>query len=242
MKISHICLIFVTLRHQTAALPGLDKREADFDSVRLLSRLDRPDIQPKGQETSQTYFPQSPLRAQYDVRFTDHLLDDASHHLNLIALAQSYLISMNDLGIPTWLMHDTLLNWYRAGELGQEQSHVDVMVSPKSMEFLAEFCNMTVYSHRPQHFKKKRNYLLEVSPFYQESRGDEVDARWIDTHTGLYIDVKTYRDHGTTEKSRGTNRLQETVFEGVAARVPRNHVEILIDEYGQEAVSPRQNG
>lgn len=122
------------------------------------------------------------------------------------------------------------------------------MVSSKSMQFLADSCNMTVYRYKPEGFAKSRNYLLEVSPFWNESRGLEADARWIDTFTGLYIDLMTPKrtdavkdgvdGEETNIDSSRAYALQETVFEGVPARVPAGYASMLRGEHGHDALSP----
>ena len=47
------------------------------------------------------------------------------------------------------------------------------------------------------HNFKKRNYLLEVNPKYTDDSYEDylnvIDARWIDTETGLFIDITAVR-------------------------------------------------
>lgn len=108
---------------------------------------------------------------------------------------------------------------------------------------------MTIYNHKSERLRRSRNYLLEVNPFYNESRIDEADARWIDTYTGLYINLETFWHAGkgavddqTTDIDRSlTYALQETTFEGVPARIPAHHTAMLMEEYGDEALLPLQN-
>lgn len=248
MKIPGLCLSTFGLLQQTLALPQLAKGYTDFENVRLLSRLNQPYEEPP----SQKYLQQSTFSAQYDGRFANRELDIHDKHINLVALVQSYLTTMNDLGVPTWLMHETLLSWYWDRKLRPGQSRVDVMVSWKSMDFLAGFCNMTVYKHKPEGFAKHRQYLLEVSSVWNEGEDGEAGARWIDTWTGLYIDLMTQRasdtlyDLGIGREEDDDSRsrvyaLQETTFEGVSARVPAAATEMLMEEYGPGALSPLQN-
>lgn len=46
-----------------------------------------------------------------------------------------------------------------------------------------------------------RNYLLEINPHYSiggtEDKSNVIDARWIDTETGLFIDISTIRKNWT---------------------------------------------
>jgi hypothetical protein len=83
-------------------------------------------------------------------------------------------------------------------------------------------------------------------------RGDGaniIDARWIDTRNGLFIDItglaethpdtkpgiwscKNYHRYHTSE----LYPLRETIFEGVPAKVPYNYDKILVDEYKEKAL------
>jgi hypothetical protein len=52
---------------------------------------------------------------------------------------------------------------------------------------------MTVHRYADPAISKKREFLLEVNPnFVNRSRLDRhnvIDARWVDTSTGLFIDI-----------------------------------------------------
>ena len=60
-----------------------------------------------------------------------------------------------------------------------------------TVNFLASYYNMTIHTF------KKRNYLLEVNPKYTDDSYEDylnvIDARWIDTETGLFIDITAVR-------------------------------------------------
>ena len=60
-----------------------------------------------------------------------------------------------------------------------------------TVHFLASYYNMTIHNF------KKRNYLLEVNPKYTDGSYEDylnvIDARWIDTETGLFIDITAVR-------------------------------------------------
>lgn len=56
---------------------------------------------------------------------------------------------------------------------------------------------MTVYHHMLADIPEGRDYMLEINPRYvertQADRLNVIDARWIDTETGLFIDITTIR-------------------------------------------------
>ncbi len=99
----------------------------------------------------------------------------------------------------------------------------------------------------------QRTYLLDVNPAIDErDRGNGnnvIDARFIDTTTGLYIDItglsethpedqpgiwscKNYHRYHTTD----LYPMRETVFEGVTAKVPYAYARLLTQEYTEKAL------
>jgi hypothetical protein len=133
---------------------------------------------------------------------------------------------------------------------------VDMQVDVTTLQTLAEEYNATVWTAVPSTARldaEPRDYLLDVNPFWVErTHGDGanfIDARFIDTRNGLYIDIT-----GLTELDpiRSPNivscknyhnyeldniyPLRETMFEGTKAKVPFNYKTILADEYGEQSM------
>lgn len=50
--------------------------------------------------------------ADLNSRFSDHQLQYEERNQHLVALTQTYLATMADLGVETWVMHGTLLGWW----------------------------------------------------------------------------------------------------------------------------------
>ena len=77
-------------------------------------------------------------------------------------------------------------------------SDIDVQVELRTMHFLASYYNMTIHHYAtPLMPTGGRNYMLEINPGYTngspEDRLNVIDARWIDTETGVFIDITTVR-------------------------------------------------
>jgi hypothetical protein len=170
---------------------------------------------------------------------------------------------MHDLGMETWLAHGTLLGWYWNRRIMPWDEDIDMQISEKSMNHLANYYNMTVH-----HFalpvgvegggrEGGRDFLLEINPRWRiinpEDKTNRIDGRWIDMTSGLYIDITTLH-HNATAQAEGIEDammckdlhkymyddifpLRETIFEGAAARVPFAYAEVLAEEYGDEALS-----
>ena len=151
-------------------------------------------------------------------RFTDHTLTYEDQKSNLSLLMQSYLISMSDIGAETWIIHGTLLGWWWNRKVCSPKPHrdidvtsfdttvqimpwdsdIDVQMTNTTVHMLASYYNMTIHSFDISD-DEKRDYMLEVNPKYTDpSYADTlnvIDARWIDTETGLFIDITAVRPH-----------------------------------------------
>lgn len=70
-------------------------------------------------------------------------------------------------------------------------SDIDVQMSASTVHFLARYYNMTIHTYQA------RNYMLEINPKYVDGsfkdRLNVIDGRWIDTGTGLFIDITAVR-------------------------------------------------
>ncbi|EHL02247.1 putative protein MNN4 [Glarea lozoyensis 74030] len=162
---------------------------------------------------------------------------------------------MNDLGVETWLMHGTLLGWWWNRKILPWDSDSDVQMSEKSMTYLATFYNMTVFHYKTPRIPDGRDYMLEINPHYvnreQTDKMNVIDARWIDTSSGLFIDMTTARYNYTHPAGEGMLSckdgheyrdtyifpLRDTYFEGTPAKIPFAYKEVLEAEYGPKSLT-----
>jgi hypothetical protein len=86
-------------------------------------------------------------------------------------------------------------------------SDIDVQVGEESMTFLANFYNMTVFHYKTPRIPQGRDYLLEINPHHvirdESDKYNRIDARWIDTWSGLFIDITTVRKNLTHPSGPG---------------------------------------
>ncbi|KAF1990269.1 hypothetical protein K402DRAFT_225777 [Aulographum hederae CBS 113979] len=251
-------LLDLVVHSSSSPLSDRQKRDADFASVR--NKLSRDHSGRKGDPPGK-YFHESTFHPHYDGRFASIPLPDEDRHKHLRALMRTYLATMTSIGAETWIMHGTLLGWWWNRKIMPWDTDVDVQISESSMRFLADFYNMTMH-----HFKlpgismeKGRSYLLEVNPNWRNgSTADTlnmIDARWIDTDTGLYIDITTLRRDTYAEEKGLKGRmmckdkhhylaeeifpLRTSVFEGVEVRIPFMYTRLLEEEYGARSLVNR---
>jgi hypothetical protein len=254
-----LLLHFLIALQPVVSTPTLSKRDADFESVN--THLAKNHNQ-KNLKEQDKYFHESTFSRHYDGRFGAKALSEEDRRSHLTVLIQTYLSSMRDLGMETWLAHGTLLGWYWNRKIMPWDDDIDMQISEKSMHHLANYYNMTVH-----HFKLPggveggdgggRDFLLEINPRWEisspEDETNRIDARWLDMTSGLYIDITTLH-HNETAQAEGIEGammckdlhkymyedifpLRETVFEGAKARVPFAYAEVLTEEYEAEALS-----
>jgi len=130
---------------------------------------------------------------------------------------------------------------------------IDTQVSEATLAHMVDHLNQTLSFYVSNDKKVQRKYFLDVNPYArQRQRGEGtniIDARWIDVRNGLYIDItglselepdsepgvlscKNFHKYNTTD----LHPMRESVYEGVAVKVPYQYGEILISEYGQMAL------
>lgn len=207
------------------------------------------------------YFKENPNSTHLDARFSlgtppHHKHDPALFH----ALVHSYMDTMVDLGITTWLAHGSLLGWYWGQRRLPWDDDFDFHISLQHLTFLAKYYNMTVYTYGHS------SYLLDINAMFAQGRGsviedrtafpdaNTIDARWIDMQTGLFADItalsmNTVRgdDHSNGKLFRAKDGheysesdiypLHCSTFEGCSVLVPYGAERILVREYGKQALT-----
>jgi LicD family len=108
----------------------------------------------------------------------------------LMDLMSSFSEFMSSIDARFWVAHGTLLGWYWNEQLLPWDTDVDVQVSDSTLQYLAEFYNMTFHLSASTPY---RTYLLDINPFYSDTsatdRANTIDARWIDVENGKFIDI-----------------------------------------------------
>lgn len=249
-----VLLHFLIALQPAIGAPTLAKRDADFESVN--THLQR-NHNKKNLREKEKYFHESTFSRHYDGRFGAQALSDEERRNHLIIMVQTYLSSMHDLGMETWLAHGTLLGWFWNRKIMPWDDDIDMQISEKSMYHLAHYYNMTVHHFKIPGVEEGRDFLLEINPRWEisspEDETNRIDGRWLDMTSGLYIDITTLHPNETAQAEgiEGAMMckdlhnymyddifpLRETIFEGAAARVPFAYADILTEEYEPESLS-----
>ncbi|KAI4189005.1 MAG: hypothetical protein L6R41_001759 [Letrouitia leprolyta] len=196
----------------------------------------------------------SELGNHYDSRFEHGIQDYADKKDTQLHMLRAYLTFFNENHMETWLAHGTLLGWWWNGKMLPWDWDIDTQVSGSTLAYMGEHYNQTRYDYvSNDNPPVKRTYFLDVNPAAVErERGNGlniIDARWIDTRNGLYIDItglsethpddmpgvwacKNYHRYHTTD----LYPMRETMYEGVTAKVPYAYDRILTQEYKEKAL------
>lgn len=132
-----------------------------------------------------------------------------------------------------------------------------MQISEPTIHFLAEFYNMTEHHFDLPDVDGGRKYLLEINPNYvvrsEKDHLNVIDGRWIDTSSGLFIDITAVRkddarrQRGQTEALMCKDRhhylesqifpLRDSYFEDVPVKIPYSYTWLLEEEYGPRALT-----
>ncbi|KAI0974971.1 LicD family-domain-containing protein [Xylaria arbuscula] len=99
----------------------------------------------------------------------------------------------------------------------------------------------------------KKTYLLDINPYHaaltKGNGANVIDARWIDTSNGMFIDITGLRERDVehspgvwscknNHRYRTTELwpLRRTEFEDVEAWIPYAFDKVLTDEYGPKSL------
>lgn len=129
---------------------------------------------------------------------------------------------------------------------------IDTQVSGPTLNFMGKHFNQTIHTYLPPESEKTYRYLLDVNPWaWERVRGDGnniIDARWIDTTNGLYIDITGLSETSASRPDEVSCKndhhydvkdlypMRESVFEGVPAKIPYAYDKILVDEYQEKSL------
>jgi hypothetical protein len=110
---------------------------------------------------------------------------------------------MRDLRAETWIAHGTLLGWHWNQKFLPWDNDIDVQMSVETLAGLAPH-NMSEYHYPVAGEARPRVYLLDINPHYTIAStrdvANKIDARWIDTTNGKYIDITVvHASPGKTE-------------------------------------------
>ncbi|KAI5285478.1 hypothetical protein KEM54_000534 [Ascosphaera aggregata] len=162
-------------------------------------------------------------------------------------LIKAYLTFFEERHLETWIAHGTLLGWWWNGKILPWDWDVDVQVAHHTLLYIGEHLNRTTTTYVTDD-GSTRNYLLDINPHSRVTGREDgkniIDARFIDTHNGLYIDITGLHESDPAGEPgiiqcKNAHKyhvsdifpLRKSQFEGVNAWIPYRYNEILTEEY-----------
>ena len=184
-----------------------------------------------------------------DLRFFQTIQTPGETNVAIESLVRAWSVFADSFKIKYWWAHGSLLGWHWNGMALPWDIDGDLQVPIKTMEMLAKHFNGTLIVQHPA--IGNRSYYLDVNPYYyirhpagqRTDNHNRVDARFIDIHTGSYIDITgvanatRYQRNilsckgGHLMKYEDITPLTLTKFEGGNGYVPSNYKAILKSEY-----------
>lgn len=128
----------------------------------------------------------------YDWRFFNGVMYEASQRsLILHRLVRSWLSFSRKNGINTWVAHGSLLSWYWNGFSFPWDYDIDVQVPVMDLHKLSLQFNQTLVVEDME--EGYGRYFLDCGSFItlraKGNGNNNIDARFIDIDTGIYIDI-----------------------------------------------------
>ncbi|EGV60774.1 hypothetical protein CANTEDRAFT_111570 [Yamadazyma tenuis ATCC 10573] len=137
------------------------------------------------------------LGEHYDWRFFNGLtVGKGEQMISLCKLIKAYLDLCITEGLVTWIAHGSLLSWYWNGSIFPWDTDLDVQMPIAELNKLAERFNQSLVVENVMkngQFSGMGKYFVDVgsSITYREkgNGNNNIDGRFIDTDTGLYVDI-----------------------------------------------------
>ncbi|KAI3405807.2 hypothetical protein KGF56_001414 [Candida oxycetoniae] len=163
-------------------------------------------------------------------------------------------------GFASWINYGSLLGWSFNGVNMPWDTDIDVQMPIAQLDKLGREFNKTLVMENPKYGNAR--YWLEISPTYirQGNGKNHIDARFIDIHTGLYIDI-TALSHTEVPPPAKHNMpdnlstmlvhcknwnwhtldellpIRHTYFEGASVYIPNKVNQLLTNKYGKGALT-----
>lgn len=210
--------------------------------------------------------------------FFNRYISDRERQSVLHHMIRVWFQLMETYGYTSWINYGNLLGWKFNGLNMPWDTDIDVQMPIVELDRLAMNLNQTLIIENPR-FGNAR-YWLEISPSYirQGNGKNHIDARFIDIHSGLYIDITGLSTEemipepatttATTTKGEVNQSnedendvaassssiavhcknwnwhklnellpLKQAFFEGSSVYIPNNVSTILLNKYGDDALS-----
>lgn len=152
------------------------------------------------------------LGDHYDWRFFSGIQENSEEvQIVLHRLIRNWLLFSRKAGLNTWVAHGSLLSWYWNGFAFPWDNDIDVQMPILDLHNLAKHYNQSVFVEDVN--EGFGRYFIDVGlsiTLRENGNGlNNIDARFIDMDTGMYIDITGLSVSKTTPPARYTIENRE---------------------------------
>lgn len=165
------------------------------------------------------------LGGHYDWRFFNGFINFSNKHKPaLYGIMRAWLSFTNTFQITTWIAHGSLLSWYWDGVSFPWDNDIDVQMPISELHRISREFNQSVIVDLGENDSEARfgRYFLDcgssISSRTRLNGNNNIDARFIDMDTGLYIDVTGIALSNAATPDRYDDKLPKEL--GFATDVP----------------------
>lgn len=156
----------------------------------------------------------------------------------LLEILNVFIEFAREKSLPYWIAHGGLIGWFWNNKMLPWDSDIDIQVLYYDLEHSYTKYKNVLYKDR---------YLVDINPnskYRVHQQMNVIDARFIDTFNGLYIDITGLVHDGMTGKLYEKTPkfytveqifpLHETVLEGLNVWIPHHVMDVLKQEFGEK--------
>lgn len=155
----------------------------------------------------------------YDWRFFKEILDEKEMMVpHLHALLLAWLRFVESAGLNSWVAHGSLLSWYWNGGIFPWDLDIDVQMPIDDLHRLSRDYNQTIivdFGLDPNKEVRTGRFFLDSSTWISHRTSGEglnnIDARFIDLDSGLYIDITGLAVSNTVAPARYDGLIPESL-------------------------------
>ncbi|KAI0571012.1 hypothetical protein TUN199_07509 [Pyrenophora tritici-repentis] len=194
------------------------RRSTPFRSLRGLTTLVNSfsNAHTYAQHAPNKYFHESTFHSHYDGRFASAEVPALERTWHLRLMLKAYTDTMERIGIQTWIMHGCLLGWWWG-----DARWIDV-----SNGLYIDITALHIAPTQSPDTSPSSSSPSSPSPSPSTPSTDDTPTQLYTKDTHAYTSTQLFP-------------LRHTTLEGVPIKVPYAYEELLLEEYGDEALTER---